>query len=135
VALVDDQILKSLTPDQLESRAARAERRRQRSRPERDGRTDTPGAAPVKKPAEWRRLELRIQGPADAARRAVEPVLEASVKRWEFLRAVPNPGGGGDSLQYRVRLKKSVPAEDLLQSVRTGAGPQVTNVELAEAAR
>jgi hypothetical protein len=66
---------------------------------------------------------------------AIEPVLEASAKRWEFLRAVPNPGGGGDSLQYRVRLKKSVPAENLLQSVRTGAGPQVTNVELAEAAR
>jgi hypothetical protein len=135
VAMVDDQILKSLTPDQLESLAARAERRRQRSRPERDGRADTPNAEPVKKPAEWRRLELRIQGPADAARRAIEPVLEASVKRWEFLRALPGPGGGGDVLHYRVRLKKSVPAENLLQSVRTGAGPQVTNVELAEAAR
>ena len=116
VQLVDDQILKSLTPDQLDALSARALRRRARA-PE-----DGPPTPPEKKPVEWRRLELQIQGSADVARRATEPVLEGGAKRWEFLRAVP-ADGGGTKLQYRVRLKKSVPAESLVQSLRTGAAP------------
>jgi hypothetical protein len=136
VSLVDDQILKSLTPDQLESLAARAERRRQRSRPdgEKVGRIVTPDDAPAKKPVEFRRLDLRVNGPADAARRAIEPLLEASTKRWEFLRALPG-AAGAEVLQYRVRLKKSVPAESLEQSLRTGAATHVTGVELADGTR
>jgi hypothetical protein len=127
VQLVDDQILKSLTPDQLEALAERAQRRR--------GRTPLPdGPAPEKKPVEWRRLELQIQGSADVARRAAESVLEGAAKRWEFLRAVP-ADGGGTKLQYRVRLKKSLPAESVVQSLRTGAAPYVTAVELADGAR
>lgn len=136
VSMVDDQILKSLTPDQLESLAARAERRRQRSRPDEDDarRVMTPDGAPAKKPVEFRQLELRVNGPADAARRAIEPLLDASAKRWEFLRALPGPAGA-EVLQYRVRLKKSVPAESLVQSIRTGAPAHVTGVELADATR
>ncbi len=121
VQLVDDQILKSLTPDQLDALAARAQRRRGRSED---------GPPPEKKPVEWRRLDLQIQGSADVARRAAEPVLESSAKRWEFVRAVPSDSGP-TRLQYRVRLKKSVPAESLVQSLRTGAAPYVTAVELA----
>jgi hypothetical protein len=135
VSMVDDQILKSLTPDQLESLAARAERRRQRSRPDGDARRmATPDGAPAKKPAEFRQLELRVHGPADAARRAIEPLLDASAKRWEFLRTLPGPAGA-EVLQYRVRLKKSVPAESLVQSLRTGAPAHVTGVELADGTR
>jgi hypothetical protein len=135
VSMVDDQILKSLTPDQLESLAARAERRRQRSRPDGDARRAmTPDGAPAKKPVEFRQLELRVNGPADAARRVIEPLLDASAKRWEFLRALPGPAGA-EVLQYRVRLKKSVPAESLVQSLRTGAQAHVTGVELADGTR
>ncbi len=135
VSMIDDQILKSLTPDQLESLAARAERRRQRSRPDgdADGRAAAPDDAPVKKPVESRRLDLRVQGPADAARRVIEPLLDASAKRWEFVRAMPGPAG--EVLQYRVRLKKSVPAESLVQSLRAGAPAHVTGVELADGTR
>ena len=118
VQLVDDQILKSLTPDQLDALSARA--RRRRGRPDEDS-----PARPEKKPIEWRRLELQIHGSADVARRAAEPVLDSAAKRWEFVRAVPTDGGG-TRLQYRVRLKKSVPAESLVQSLRTGAAPHVT---------
>lgn len=120
VSLVDDQILKSLTPDQLDALSERTRRRRARA----------PAAAgAVKKPPEIRRLELQIQGTADVARRAAESVLEESAKRWEFLRAIPVEGGG-TRLHYRVRLKRSVPAESLVQSLRTGAAPHVTSVEL-----
>ena len=44
-------------------------------------------------------------------------------------------GRGGERLQYRVRLKKSVPAESLVQSLRTGAAPHVTGVELGDGPR
>jgi hypothetical protein len=136
VSMVDDQILKSLTPDQLESLAARAERRRQRSRPDEDSVRGvvTPEDAPAKKPVEFRRLDLRVNGPADAARRAIEPLLDASAKRWEFVRALPGPPGA-EVLQYRVRLKKSVPAERLVESLRSGAPAHVTGVELADGTR
>ena len=125
VSLVDDQILKSLTPDQLDALSERARRRRARTPAAGDG---------VKKPVEFRRLELQIEGSADAARKAAESVLEGAAKRWEFVRAVPAEGGG-TRLQYRVRLKKSVPAESLVESLRAGAAPHVTGVELADGVR
>lgn len=127
VQLVDDQILKSLTPDQLDALADRAAHRR--------ARVPNDGEAPKKAPAEFRRLELQIQGAADVARRAVESVLEESAKRWEFVRAMPGDGGAPGRLQYRIRLRKSVPAESLVQSLRVGAAPHVTGVELGDGAR
>ena len=126
VQLVDDQILKSLTPDQLDALADRASRRRARASPEE--------GVPKKPAPEFRRLELQIHGAADAARRAVESVLEESAKRWEFVRALPGDGGAAERLQYRIRLKKSVPGESLVQSLRTGAAPHVTAVELGDGA-
>lgn len=120
VSMVDDQILKSLTPDQLDALAERAQRRRAPPPPEGEG---------PKKPAEFRRMELQITGTVEAARRAAESVLEESAKRWEFVRATPAVGGG-ERLVYRVRLKKSIPAEQLVQSLRSGAAPHVTAVEL-----
>jgi hypothetical protein len=126
VSLVDDQILKSLTPDQLDALSERAQRRRGR-RPAADG--EMP-----KKPVEFRDLELRVTGAVDAARRAAEAVLERSAKRWEFVRAAPG-ASGEHQLHYRVRLKKSVPADNLLQSLRADAAPHVIGVELADGAR
>ena len=122
VAQVDEQILKSLTPDQLDALAARAQRRRARS-------ADADIIAAVKPPAEFRRLELKITGQAEVARRAAESVLASSTKRWEFVRAGPLTGGG-EMLEYKVRLKKSIPSETLLQSLRAGA-PHVTGVQLS----
>lgn len=115
VSVLDDQILKSLTPDQLDAVAERARRRR------RDGES---------KPKPARRLELRVNGRVEDARRAAESVLEESTKRWEFVRATRDPAGG-DVLEYRVRLRKSVPAETLIRNLRADAAPQVTGVELA----
>lgn len=130
VQLVDDQILKSLTPDQLDALAQRAARRRARVKSD-DG---DAARAPKKVPPEFRPLQLQIQGPADVARRAVESVLEESAKRWEFIRAVAGEAGGAEGLEYRVRLRKSVPPESLLASLRTGAAPHVTRVELGDPA-
>ncbi len=114
VAVLDDQILKSLSPDQLDAVAERARRRR------------AGGSKP--KPA-WR-LELHVAGTVEDARRAAESVLEASTKRWEFVRATRD-AVGGDVLEYRVRLRKSVPADALIRNLRNDAAPQVTRAELA----
>jgi hypothetical protein len=133
VNLVDDQILKSLTPDQLDALADRASKRRSRLSADDDAPKKAPKAP--KAPPEFRRLELQIQGAADVARRVVESVLQESAKRWEFVRAVPGSDGAPERLQYRVRLKKSTPAESLIQSIRTGAAPHVTAVELGDGAR
>ena len=130
VNLVDDQILKSLTPDQLDALAERASKRRSRLSAD-----DEAPKKPDKPPPEFRRLELQIQGAADTARRVVESVLEESAKRGEFVRALPGDGGAPERLQYRVRLKKSVPPESLIQSLRTGGAPHVTAVELGDGAR
>jgi len=129
VSLVDDQILKSLTPDQLDALAERAQRRRGRGAPSPPADGERPKKAP-----ELRRLELQVHGGVEAARRAAESVLEASTKRWEFVRAVPGEAGS-ERLHYRVRLKKSVPAESLVQSLRAGAAPHVTGVDLADGSR
>jgi len=125
VNLVDDQILKSLTPDQLDALAERASKRRSRLSAD-----DDAPRKPEKPPPEFRRLELQIHGAADAARRVVESVLDASTKRWEFVRATRDVAGG-DVLEYRGRLRESVPADALLRSLRTDAAPQVTRAELA----
>jgi hypothetical protein len=127
VQLVDDQILKSLTPDQLDALSERAARRRARAAPD--------GGSPTKPPPEFRRLDLQIHGTADAARRAVEPILEESAKRWEFVRALPGEAGAPERLQYRVRLRKSVPADRLVESLLGRAAPHVTAVELGDRPR
>jgi hypothetical protein len=133
VQLVDDQILKSLTPDQLDALSDRAARRRSRAKsPDGEAR---PAPAAKKPPAEFRPIEFQIHGPADVARRAIESVLEESVKRWEFVRAVPGDSGSAERLHYRVRLRKSVPAESLMASLRTGTAPYVTGVELGDPVR
>jgi hypothetical protein len=119
VSVVDDQILKSLTPDQLDALAERARKRRQRAAEDADG----------KKPVLLRRLELSLRGDSAAARAAAEAVLEDAVKRWEFVRASPLPGG--ERLEYRVRLRKSIPAESLLERLRASGGPHVAGVELS----
>ena len=82
-----------------------------------------------KKPGEFHRLALQVRGPVEAARRAAESVLEASAKRWEFVRVAPGEGGT-ERLEYRVRLKKSIPAESLVQSLRAGTAPHIMGVEL-----
>ncbi len=125
VSLVDDQILRSLTPDQLDELADRTRRRRGRS-------AEMPGV--VRKQPEFRNLQLTVRGAVDPARRAAEAVLEASAKRWEFVRG-DTPGPTGEQrLHYKVRLKKSVPADSLVQSLRAGTVPYVTGVELADGA-
>jgi hypothetical protein len=84
----------------------------------------------VKKTAPSRRLQLRITGAAAPARQAAEAVLEDAAKKWELVRATPAPDGGGELLEYRVRLRKSVAAEALVQRLHAAGGAQLATVDL-----
>jgi hypothetical protein len=121
VSLVDDQILKSLTPDQLDSLSERARRRRR----------SAGDADEVKKTAPMQRLQLRVTGEATHTRAAAETVLADAAKKWEFVRAGPGPDGAGEVLEYRVRLRKSVTAEAFVQRLRAAGGAHLTAVDFA----
>jgi hypothetical protein len=113
--MLDQEILKSMSPEQLSAIAARAQRRM-------DG---------VKIPKEKKPLDtvLRVHSSdPEGARRTVEAVLGTHVKDWKFVATQRDPAGG-PVLEYRVRLRKSVPAAALTGELRTRLGPQATGVE------
>jgi len=117
VARLDQEILKSMSPEQLAAIAARARRRI-------DGaKSDVPKA---KKPLD---TLVRVQSPdPEAAQKTVEAVLATQVKEWKFAGTQRDPGGP-PVLEYRVRLRKSVPAPALTGELRARLGTQATGVE------
>ncbi len=117
VSMLDQEILKSMSPEQLAAVAARAQRRMDGSKP----------AAPkVRKPLD---TLVRVRSPdPESAQQAVEGVLATHVKDWKFA-GVQREGGGDPVLEYRVRLRKSVPAPVLTGELRSRLGTQATGVE------
>jgi hypothetical protein len=118
VAQIDREILRSMSPEQLEALASRAKRR-------------VDGAALGGKPKKPLNTVIRIRSPEpEAARRAVEEVLAAQVKEWR-LAGLTREAGGGGALEYRARLRKSVPADSVAGELRARLGPQLTGVEMS----
>jgi small basic protein len=60
----------------------------------------------------------------DGARRAVEAVLDRDAKRWSFVAAHPEAGGGG-MLEYEVRARKRVPLPELRRRLLSEGAPHV----------
>lgn len=118
VSRIDREILRSMSPEQLQALAERARRRV-------DG-AELGGKA--KKPLNTV-LRLRTAEP-DAARRQVEELLELRVKEWQ-LAGVTRDANGVGALEYRVRLRKSVPAEALAGELRSRLGSQLAGIETA----
>jgi Domain of unknown function (DUF4956) len=120
VAQLDRDILKSMAPEQLQALVQRA-RRRAGGGP---GGVEKPPKQP--KPLD---TMLRIQTPdPEAARPHVEAVLASQVKAWQFSRSERDTAGTA-VLEYRVRLRKSVPGPALAGELRTRLGPRATGVE------
>jgi hypothetical protein len=113
---IDREILKSMSPEQLEALASRARKR-----------INGPGAIEkAKKPLD---TALRIQTPQpETAQRAVEAVLSTHVKDWKYVGATRELGGNA-TLEYRVRLRKSIPVDALHQELRARLGPQLAGIE------
>jgi Domain of unknown function (DUF4956) len=113
VSMLDREILKSMSPEQLQALAARASKR-------------VDGAPKPPKPLD---TVLRVRtNQADQAQRGVEAILATQVKEWKFAGAIRDTGGKA-TLEYRVRLRKSIPAAALTGELRARLGAQITDVE------
>lgn len=117
VSLLDREILKSMSPEQLEALASRARRR-----------ADNGVKAGLPKPAKPLDTVLRIQCSEPGAQKEIEAVLATHAKEWKYSGA-QRDAGGATVFEYRVRLRKSVPAPALTGELRTRLGPRATGVE------
>lgn len=120
VAQLDREILKSMSPEQLQALALRARRRAG------DGALDTPRPPKAPKPLN---TVLRVQTPdPESARPQIEAVLADQAKAWQFAGVQREPAGSA-VLEYRLRLRKSVPAPVLSGELRARLGSRATGVE------
>jgi hypothetical protein len=115
VSVLDQQVLKSMTSDQLAALADRAMERRSKMEKVED---DVP---------EEDRYDgvIRIacdEGQVNALRTAVEAVLENDAKAWRFDQTTPQ-GGGKATVDYSVRCRKKMPKPLLVEAVRRAAIP------------
>ncbi len=118
VAQLDRDILKSMSPEQLQALASRARRR-----------VGEGAKSGLPKPAKPLDTLVRIQSSdPEGARPQIEEVLATQVKDWKFS-GTQRDGVGTAVLEYRVRLRKSVPAPLLTGELRTRLGPRATGVE------
>lgn len=108
VAVVDNEILENMTPEQLELVADRAWRRRRRL--EKDDVEDD----------EMQRrdvlLRLRTYDP-DASRVAVEVMFDDFLKKWRFA-GVVHEQDGTHVVEYAVQLKKTARSSELLDALQ-----------------
>lgn len=127
VSQVDDQLLKSMTPEQLEILAERARKRRRRL-------AEDIGLAvtgELKRPKFDATLRLMVAEPgADGLRPVVEEQLGSQAKYWQF-EAATQADQGRRALLYKVRFKKSVPGPLLLEAVRRAVAGKALSVDLS----
>ncbi len=120
VAVVDDELLKQMSPAQLDALADRAWRRRKKMNPEIDKKDDKP---------EFDML-LRVHtGDPDRVRETVEPVLKAQLKHWRFGNVV-HESPTEHVVEFSLHLGKNVNPSDLVGAVQLAAGEAATHVEL-----
>ena len=120
VAKLDDEILKGMSPSQLDALADRAWRRRKRTTEDAKGVPESP---------ELERL-LRIQTmQVRELRDAVEPALDEKLLRWRF-GGVIHEAGGIEVVEYGATLRDGVSAEELLDELRARGGAHVAGIRL-----
>jgi hypothetical protein len=122
IAMVDRELLQSMTPEQLDVLAERARVRQHAAE-----------AAPVVPDDEKGRreflLRVRVAGSTTQGRRVVEPLLASLTKQWQFARTEPH-AGGEETIEYRVRLKKKADTAEFMGRFRAQAGALVRRVDL-----
>ncbi|HEV8357361.1 MAG TPA: DUF4956 domain-containing protein [Gemmatimonadales bacterium] len=144
--LVDNQLLKSMTPDMLQALSERAAKRSRKASEGLDLGPRDGGAGGVarggggggmteeeKQPKFNSLLRIMMQ-PDDAqvVRTAIENVLAGQTKRWEFEKA--GAGDGGRAMaQYKVRFKKSIPSTLVVEAMRRSVLPKVVTIDVRDA--
>jgi hypothetical protein len=134
--LVDKQLLRSMTPDQLQAIAQRASERGRKVAADlgMPGTENDQNESDEEKKNKFDSL-LRVQMQPDdavAIRSAIEQVLTGQTKRWEFEKA--GAGDGGRALaQYKVRFKKSIPSTLVIEAMRRAVLPKVVTIDVRDA--
>jgi hypothetical protein len=119
IAKLDDEILKSLSAEQLDVLADRAEKRRKEAAADTDGDEEAEPNFDVL-------LRVRARD-AEQARRAVEPVLDDRLKKWRFSGMTPE--GEVVVLEYAVRLRKKMTPNTLRDALEAVRSPHIMGVE------
>jgi len=114
---LDDEILTSLSPEQLDALSERARKRREQAAPD---------AADEPEPNFDVLLRVRT-GNAAQARLAVEPVLDSQLKKWRLSGVVPE--ADGVVLEYAVRLRKKMTPNTLRDALQQIGSPHILGVE------
>jgi hypothetical protein len=118
VARVDEEILKTLAPEQLDALAERAVKRRKRMSEEKD---DNRPAIDVM---------LRVQAlDAGAARETVEKYIGDYMSTWRYS-GIHQETGEIPWIEYTGRLAEKMIKQQVLYDVRTRGAPHVLKVEL-----
>jgi hypothetical protein len=124
VARIDDEVLRTMAPAQLEALATRIRKRRDDVAP------DLPNLSPD---TEFDARLRIVATDADAVRSLVEPVLDARVKRWR--RDEEEGAADGDPgtpvLTYHVRWRKGSAPGELIAAVYDGGAPFVVRAEVS----
>ena len=131
--LVDKQLLRSMTPDQLQAISQRAAERGRKAAADIDMDTG-PSAEEAEAKAKFDSLLRVMMQPDDAAaiRQVLEQVLAGQTKRWEFEKA--GPGDGGRAMaQYKVKFKRSIPSTLVVESMRRAVLPKVVTIDVRDA--
>lgn len=123
VAMVDRELLQSMTPEQLDVLAQRARVRQHTA----EASTEVPDEAKGRR--DWI-LRVQVAGTAAEGRRVAEPLLAAMAKQWQFVKA-DSSVWGEETLDYRVRIKKKMDKAEFVGRFRAAAGPAVKKVELS----
>jgi hypothetical protein len=120
VALVDDELLKEMSPAQLDALADRAWRRRKKMNPEIDKKDDRPVFDTL----------LRVHtGSPDPVRELVEPILRENVVHWRFGNVV-HESETEHVVEFSMHLGTVTNPSELLTAVEQALGEIATHVEL-----
>jgi hypothetical protein len=132
ISMLDQQLLRSMTPDQLQALSQRAAERGKRVEASiaDSGAIQDTSEMKVPKPRFDTHLRIVMQ-PEDAVavRQAVEQVLMTQAKRWEFDKAGPADGGRAMAL-YRVRFKKTIPNTLVVEAIRRAVIPKMVTIDV-----
>ena len=116
LSVMEREVLQSLSPEQLDALTERARRLRGK---EADGGSEKPLDA-----------VLRVFGAdPEALRPAAELILASQAKAWRFAGVVAGENGAR-GVEYRLRLRRKIPAEALAAQLRDRLGPAAERVEL-----
>ncbi|MBI2071452.1 MAG: DUF4956 domain-containing protein [Gemmatimonadetes bacterium] len=118
ITKLDDEILKSLSPEQLDVIAERARKRRGQAAPDSEEEPE---------PDFDVLLRVRTRN-ATEARATVEPVLDDRLKKWRFSGVVPE-ADGVVVLEYAVRLRKKMTPNTLRDALQQLGSPHIIGVE------